>query len=126
MAPNASSISVFARHLVATKVKLPSQPLRLHRGRIAIAVSCPATAQAWCYGTWQAWLSVGRSVRVRSKSTELLVPTGKTRHLSLNVPAGALHGVIRSSRLQLRLVATTREPFGGRAVAAATRTVRGR
>lgn len=117
LAPDSSSLTVYARRLVPTATTVATAKATLHKGRIAVSVRCPVTAAAWCYGTWTAQLAVGGKVKLRTKATELVVRPGGKAVLTVLVPAAVLKGITGKSKLKLTVVATLREPFGAKKVA---------
>jgi hypothetical protein len=117
LAPDSSSITVFARRLAVTATTVATTKATLHKGKIAVTVRCPVTATAWCYGTWTAQLAVGGKVKLRTKATELVVRTGGKAVLTVLVPPSVLKGITATSKLKMTVVATLREPFGAKKVA---------
>jgi DNA-binding beta-propeller fold protein YncE len=126
LAPESNAISVYARHLTAARVLVPTKALKLHKGRVTFEATCPADAVAWCYGTWSAQLRIGKRVLARRRTTELVVPTGTTVSLAMKVPKKVVARIGKKAKLQLRLTFTTTEPFGARAVVKAALKVRKR
>ncbi|BEP15232.1 hypothetical protein acdb102_35430 [Acidothermaceae bacterium B102] len=117
LAPDSSSITVFARRLAPTATTFSTSRAIVHKGKIAVTVRCPVTATAWCYGSWTAQLAVGGKVKLRTKATELVVKPGGKAVLTVLVPAAVLKGITGKSKLKLTVVATSREPFGAKKVA---------
>ena len=122
LAPDSSSITIFARRLAPTATTFSTTRATLHKGKIAVTLRCPVTATAWCYGTWTAQLAVGSKVRLRTKVTELVVRPGGKAVLTVVVPARIVKGI--GSKATLTVVATSREPFGARKVARKSLPVR--